>query len=490
VKLTAYRRKIPFLALLVALWACGDDGGGDWDGLAAISTLAYVVTECSEGPGQGYTHRQRLLIRQGEGHPVTVAEVGPVGPLPSRRGLCEWWRWGPFSVVGGAFHRLGVSPDGSVVVFEVTDDFSYATRDQVRPDQEGIFVVRADGSGLRRIGPASRNPSFRVNFPGAAEVDWLFHFDADGSRIAFTDIGPGPSGDTVQIFTMDLATGERHQVTRLPPARVVERGRVSTGYLSFLDDDTIAFSSYSNPVIDGEELNPENQPRSFSVKTTVTANDPDNPTRLRVVPFFAEPGNTRSIIEAFQITGPEPAARILWVEGKPVDGPGFFGDVTLELFVLDSARVLQLTDFHSCCTQASEMSADRQRIFFVARADPLGTNPCNARNIFSIDSTGADLRQLTRRMEGEPSREECDLALGCGIPSDRIHQDPVTRSLVFASNCDPFGTNPNPGGQIFAMHPDGTGLRQLTHSRGRIDLSDGSVTKENHGQWASAVLPW
>jgi hypothetical protein len=54
---------------------------------------------------------------------------------------------------------------------------------------------------------------------------------------------------------------------------------------------------------------------------------------------------------------------------------------------------------------------------------------------------------------------------------------------VFYSSCDPLGTNPN-GGQAFAMCPDGTGLQQLTHTRGMVNEPDGSVSVELPGPFA------
>ena len=48
-----------------------------------------------------------------------------------------------------------------------------------------------------------------------------------------------------------------------------------------------------------------------------------------------------------------------------------------------------------------------------------------------------------------------------------LTQDSKTRTVVFYSSCDPLGTNPF-GGQLFAMRPDGSDLRQLTHTRGVV----------------------
>jgi hypothetical protein len=346
-------------------------------------------------------------------------------------------------------------------VFEVTDDFSVVSQNQVPPEQEGIFVVRPDGSGLRRIGPASRSPSFGASL-GRVWADTDFSFDADGLRVTFADIGPGPGGDTDQIFTMDLSTWERSQMTRLPLAPGIGRFILRVSGPSFIQQGTIAFWSRTNPTVDGEESNPLNEARIFTVKT-------DDPETLRVVPVFAEGTDAASIIDAFQITGPEPRARSIRIHGR--NHP----------FVLDGERVLQLTNFWGTGTN---MSADGQRVFFQTDADPLGTNPCQDSNIFSTDRNGGDLRQVTGRIEGE-----CDQRRGCSILFAKINPDPLTQSLVFKGGCDLVGLNPDREGQIFAMHPDGSGFTQLTHARGVRRDPDGTITVEGLGPWNSSALP-
>ena len=74
----------------------------------------------------------------------------------------------------------------------------------------------------------------------------------------------------------------------------------------------------------------------------------------------------------------------------------------------------------------------------------------------------------------------------CGCTVRGPYQDPWTEALIFYSTCDPFGTNPY-GGEIFAMRPDGTGLRQLTETQGFVDdpvSNDGSFVVELPGPYA------
>ena len=53
---------------------------------------------------------------------------------------------------------------------------------------------------------------------------------------------------------------------------------------------------------------------------------------------------------------------------------------------------------------------------------------------------------------------------------------------MFDSTCDPFGTNPN-GAQLFAVRPDGSRLRALTHAKGFVSHPDGSFAMDLIGDW-------
>jgi hypothetical protein len=111
----------------------------------------------------------------------------------------------------------------------------------------------------------------------------------------------------------------------------------------------------------------------------------------------------------------------------------------------------------------------------------LGTNPSGNCQVFSIDRLGSDLRQLTNFRESEHSRVGCLWArLGLGCAAWVLVQDPQSRTLLLTSDCDPLGTNPN-GAQIFTMQPDGSGLRQLTDSRGLVREADGTYSGELPG---------
>jgi hypothetical protein len=448
------------LTVLLALTACGGGGGtgGPPPGPATVSTLAYVVNECAIDKNGDVTLRQALQIRQGEQMPITVVEHAAGPGIPSspcfyvglNRYAHEFGRY-------GVFHRLGVTPDGSQVVFEVTDDDPQTLfPPNTLPDKDkGIFAVRADGTGLRQLGPASREPPYGVG--RSTDFRPFFVFSPNGRMIAYTDRGPSDeNADAVQIFTMDLATGHTRQETYLPPA-----GPTGTYGPLFNDDQHITFFTFA----DVEHRNPAGE------DIAVTVNTIDH-TFTIARPPVAIPGS--QVLPAFRITSAEVNVADLIQPGTTSKN---HPDLPIqELFVIDrDNNILQLTNFQRGDTFNPTLSADGQRVIFVASADyPLGTNPSEDCQIFSIDRSGGDLRRLTSFHEGPSGSRSSN---GClitrpplGCAANLMSRDTRSGALVFHSTCDPFGSNPY-GNQLFAMHEDGTGLRQLTQTRGYTRVS-------------------
>lgn len=458
------RRPIGFaLVWMVLLGGCGDGSTTPATAPAQVRTLAYVRTVCRD-VADGFTVEQDLRIQRPGHAPVIVAPTGVLGPIP-RPGGCTYaasnHTVGVDLIVVGAFQRLGVSPDGKTVIFEVSGDFSLAPLG-VPETAKGIFAVEADGTRLRRLGPPSGEPPFfnagQASFP-------TFAISPNGHTIAFTDRGPGITGeDAIQIVTLDIATGRRTQVTRLPPTPTETR---SPG---FIDNSTLHFRTSAN----ADGLHPDGTVVNVIVNVDGTGlRVPSNPVPL--------PG--AKPVEIFSISGSQVSPALFELPGIPRNGHEE-GEPIQDVFLLDGEHVLQLTDFRRNDTYDPVLSGSGDSIAFVGAGDPLGSNPDNNCQIFSIDRLGGHFRQLTSfRSPGAGSGCLINVfPLGCIAHFLGSTQEDGT--LVFYSDCDPFGTGVQ-GGQIFAMDPDGSGLHQLTNTRGFEPApADGGALLELPGPFA------
>ncbi|HXJ35218.1 MAG TPA: hypothetical protein VMS22_14395, partial [Candidatus Eisenbacteria bacterium] len=269
--------------------------------------------------------------------------------------------------------------------------------------------------------------------------------------------------------------GDRKQLTHLPVVANRALGAnllyPGTGYPCFVPDGRITFQSFGD--LDGS--NKEGNLRNFVMN--------HDGSELQSVPLpVAGPGSR--LVTTFGIAGASVGrnAVALSVNGMPKN-PNAFGAPISEIFLVNGESVLQLTKFDRVDTSIAALTPDGRRVIFVASADPKGKNSSGTCQLFSIDTVAAGLRQLTRFSQPEYSVDGCNAFFppGCAITPAGV--DPVTGTLVFYSSCDPFGTNPD-GDQLFAIHPDGTHLRQLTHARGEFTEADGTVSAENIGPFA------
>jgi hypothetical protein len=413
-------------------------------------------------------------------------EVAPPStPVPDPVGECRFFgeaRNGAFSIVGGAFQRMAVLPDGSGVVFEVTTRFSVFPPLSPAPTQgEGIFFVRADGSGLRWLAPASHVPAFVVvndvysptglSFP---VTEMIYSVSPNGRSIALIDLGPDTAGNEApQIFLLDLRSRRRTQLTHL--SRVEAGGDLR--YPSFLDGRTIGFYSGISAATGSD-----GPLKAYLVKTDGTG--------VHEVPGtpIAVPG--AHVVPQFGVTGARQQILLVTFPDKQPVNPVFGAGVT-ELFLNNGKNLLQLTDFGRSDTgEAPSSFINRGRLFFIASANPPpGENPAGVCQLFSTDTLGGDLRQVTHLpSDGRLPNTGCFNGGGGVCTIDRetgVGLDNVTGTMLLGSSCDPVGGNPF-GDQIFAMRPDSSGLRQLTATRGATMDPDGTVRVELPGPFAYA----
>jgi hypothetical protein len=195
--------------------------------------------------------------------------------------------------------------------------------------------------------------------------------------------------EAVQIFVLDLATGERRQVTHLPsgtPPRAADEARpyFLTCCPKFVDNETILFQTFVDP--DGS--NPEHNFAAFTVRI--------DGGRLKSVPTpVALPDS--HLVPSFAVTGVGTNLARLSVPGTPVNhvnDPRWNFPIA-EVFLQGGRNLRQLTNFRRVDTFLGFLTRTETRAFFLASADPLGANPDGYCQIFSMNTEGRGLRQVT-----------------------------------------------------------------------------------------------
>jgi hypothetical protein len=363
-----------------------------------------------------------------------------------------------------------VTPDGSGVVFEVTDEFQLIERTPLAPEQRGFFYVRADGSGLRRLGPPSRDPTYRIYLAplgfGVNFYETYLAFSPSGRLVAYTDRVAAPDGSAATgISILDVGTGRRRRpflVTTLLPA-FTPSGERSVAEYAFLDERTIRFRDRTQ---EGQAI--------YTVRT-----DASGLRRAAPLPQVPESVSASPVAPVFGVTRPTGSIVSLALRATAEDpNPSYRDPRVVEVFRIDGGNLLQVTAFGRNDSRGvgggglSDRPVLRgSRVLLIASTDPFGENPFKNCQLFSIDPWGNGLRQLTDFDEGAASLRGCTFGAPPGCSFADVYQDPVTRWIVFYSNCHRFDSSFY-GTQVFAMRPDGRRLRQLTHTAGARWVGD------------------
>lgn len=447
-----------------------------------IRTIATGVNECHAAGGV-WTARGRLEIRRGDCPPVTVMPVEANEPAADL-GLCQIYgqiRIGGAAVSIGVLQGLAVSPDGDTILFQVTDDFvgRLAIGGVAIPTPgfmatEGIYVVHADGSGLRRIADQSREAPFAVvpasRFPFVAvstKDSNGFAFSPDGRSVVLSDRGPGADGsDAPQVVTIDPRSGARQQLTKFTASQVGIAPNGLSLDAFFLDDDRIGGLVYER-VAGSRIFRMRRDGEDFQYI------DLEAPTALQGA----------MVVQSFRVSGPLSDVFVLRLHttaDRPFPGP------VSEIFVRNGQNLLQLTQMGRSDTQFPFRLRDRDHVVFAASGDPVKRNASNTCQLFNIDVLAGHLRQLTR-FDGGPAAPGCTSAASCTVAQSLDVQDPATGAIVFDSSCTAFGSSAV-SQQVYAIRPDGSGFRQLTNYRGMTTDADGAVSVELPGPVAYQAL--
>lgn len=161
--------------------------------------------------------------------------------------------------------------------------------------------------------------------------------------------------------------------------------------------------------------------------------------------------------DAFNMVGDfdidENGSQVVFVSDQDLTGDNPTNSFNVFLAATDGSAIAQVTSIASGLSSfvaagTPRISGDGSTIVFTSIGDLTGFNPGQDRQIFSIDSDGNNLRQVTT---GEMSAR------------DIAFSDDGTR-IVWEDTIDPLGTNADSTFEIFAINIDGTNLTQLTMS--------------------------
>jgi hypothetical protein len=489
------------------------------DDTPAVGTLAYVVTRCNWADGRMYAD-QELRLQRGDEPPVTVvryvlfdveqgaltASQQAVVPL-----VCEYFgqeRAGGGAEIAAPINRVILTGDGRHVVYHVSDDdlpikvkFSLDVPLPAGTD-EGFYIADVDGSTPPRfIGSKVSIPASVIDdedvegIEGLRRVGWgsVIYASPDGSLVTYADLDDGGGLDgsgNIQVMVLDVDSGVRTQLTHMTTPRCAPtKGRFEVHHPIFLDSRTIQFTRYvaraSGEPCDLDEHNYDTEicrvgtdgsrfrcvpaPRAdLAFTDDQEKNDPDGVHHVADIPVESD--------SQLRIAG---RRRSVFGLSVGVATEGDRRDIS-EIFLQQGRDILQVTSFGDSNTRPRFVSRNGRRVFFTTSANPLGTNPAKRCELFSMAPLGTDIRQITRFnwTDGVPPTVDGNRCVdgpppGCAIGTTKL--DPVSGAVVFMSNCDLFGTGVS-GEQIFAMWPDGTGVRQLTHAAGCRGLCEFTLT--------------
>jgi hypothetical protein len=262
----------------------------------------------------------------------------------------------------------------------------------------------------------------------------------------------------MQVFVVEIATGERRQLTYLSHPVPATSGLRPIASVGFESPDLIGVR---------HDVGDDITHLGIRLDGTVVRSEPD--------PEFGPPGSG-GVVPQFGVVAPGLDVFTRPVSGTPEDdGPFASVEPIDEVFRgLGPDGWVQLTDFRSSDTMF--LAARSAGILTVTSTDPLGTNPLHNCQIFRVGPYGRRVRQLTN-FGTVRSTKGCVIGDGPGCAVEMVNQDVLSPANAFSSDCDPFGTNQG-GLQAFAINLDGSGLQQLTSTPAPRVHPDGTLEVE------------
>ncbi len=381
----------------------------------------------------------------------------------------------------GSIGGSGISDDAARVVFAHDGDPL-----GLDPDLGGeIFAVDADGTNLRQL--TSTPAGFSSGAPSLS---------GNGQKIAFqsaADLVGSNTANRTEIFAVDWDGTNLVQVTS-SQALFGFTGEPGAQAPSITDDGlTVFFHSNHNTLFVNFDGNFEIFRRNvdgtgFGAITATLLNvgsllpsvsgdgsrvsylTVDNTANLMVEAGGGGGERQLVVYETILSTAPDTSAdgsRVVFLKTTGLLAPSQLWRVQT-----DGSDETQLTTLTSGGAGSPSIAGDNDTIVFSADSDPAGGNADLSEEIFRIRADGTGLQQLTTGPAGTASTNPA-------ISGD-------AGRVVFDSDADPLGGNLDGSREIFGMLADGSGLIQLTSGpaatlsqRPRVDGSGGWVVFES-----------
>ncbi|GAB4373020.1 MAG: hypothetical protein Kow0062_09750 [Acidobacteriota bacterium] len=305
---------------------------------------------------------------------------------------------------------IAISDDGTRIVFESNADPLGQNPDGGRE----IFAVNGDGTDLRQLSSGtkwSESP----------------HISGDGGTVVFqSQEDLAPPGNPLGLRTIYAMNWDGSGLKQLTNGMHGGQWPVVTD-----DGQTVVFVGTG---FHDASQNPDGGAELWSIHRDGTG----------LLALTDTPVETTFLVPDVAGSG----ARVLGTYQNAVPAWGDDPDGSGEWFAVagDGSNPVQLMHAVELYSRTPDVTADGSRIVFAANGTREGSTPDYQSRIYSIAGNGSDLRVLTpfAGRSGKP-----------GISDDG-------GLVVFESDGDPLGENPDGSLEVFVVQADGTGLRQLT----------------------------
>jgi len=383
------------------------------------------------------------------------------------------------AVASGSIGGVSISDDGSRIAFSHDGDLVPGGNPDLGSE---IFVVNADGTGLRQL--TSTAATYGSSAPSLSGNGVRIAFQSNGDLVGTNTIHQ----DEVFVVNWD-GTGLR-QLTRTTSVLTLF-GAPGAQSPAITDDGLTVFfqSTYGKLFL---PVNLDGNYEIFKIRADGTGLTVLTNTLLSLGCFFptvsgnggrvtyygigtsatlevmdGSGGAKRTLLTFDLIFNQAPAITPDGTRAVFVKATGLLSSSQLWRVETDGTSLSQVTSLSSGTPASPSVAADRETIVFSADSDPTGGNSDTSEEIFTVRADGSGIRQLTFGASGTNSQNPV-VAAGSGV-------------VVFDSNADLTGGNVDASREIFKVNLDGTGLAQLTS--GLVSTTSDLPRVDASGTW-------